>query len=114
MQAITGRYRPAVGTTGIPTALPWPPAYQIPQHFGERRWLNQLNLLFSYKEVVTALLKQQGIHEGIWSLATQLSESAPSMPGQYEQLSPAAIVPLLAVGIQKGTELTTYPLMRAW
>jgi len=31
MQAITGRYRPAVGTTGIPTALPWPPAYQIPQ-----------------------------------------------------------------------------------
>jgi transcriptional regulator with XRE-family HTH domain len=30
IHAITGRYRPAVGTTGIPSAL-WPPAYQIPQ-----------------------------------------------------------------------------------
>jgi transcriptional regulator with XRE-family HTH domain len=32
MQAITGKYGPAVGTTGFPTALPWPPpAYQIRQ-----------------------------------------------------------------------------------
>ncbi|MGC2030805.1 MAG: helix-turn-helix domain-containing protein [Steroidobacteraceae bacterium] len=32
MQAITGRYRPAVGTTGFSTAPPWLPAYQIPQY----------------------------------------------------------------------------------
>jgi hypothetical protein len=61
--------------------------------------------MFSYKEVVTALLKQQGIHEGIWSLATSFGIGAINAGPNTEQLSPAAIVPLLAVGIQKGTEL---------
>jgi len=32
MQPIAGRYRVAIGTTGIPSALPWPPVYQIPQY----------------------------------------------------------------------------------
>jgi len=61
--------------------------------------------LFSYKEVVTALLKQQGIHEGIWSLAISFGISAINAGPNAEQLSPAAIVPLLGVGIQKATEI---------
>jgi hypothetical protein len=61
--------------------------------------------LFTYKEVVTALLKQQGIHEGIWSLAVNFGIGAINAGPNAEQLAPAAIVPLLAVGIQKGTEV---------
>lgn len=61
--------------------------------------------LFTYKEVVTALLKQQGIHEGIWSLAVSFGIGAINAGPNAEQLSPAAVVPLLAVGIQKSAEL---------
>ncbi len=32
MRAIGGRYHTAVGATGLPSALAWPPPYQIPQY----------------------------------------------------------------------------------
>jgi hypothetical protein len=61
--------------------------------------------LFTYKEVVTALLKQQGIHEGIWALAINFGIGAINAGPNAEQLAPAAIVPILGVGIQKATEV---------
>lgn len=61
--------------------------------------------IFTYKEVVTALLKQQGIHKGIWSLALSFGISAVNAGPNAEQLAPAAIVPILGIGIQKATEI---------
>jgi hypothetical protein len=63
-------------------------------------------ILFTYKEVVTALLKQQAINEGIWSLAVSYGIAAINAGPNQEQLSPAAIVPLVGIGIQKATEIT--------
>ncbi len=60
---------------------------------------------FSYKEVVTALLKQQGIHEGIWTLQVSYGIAAINAGPNANELSPAAIVPLVGIGIQKGTEV---------
>ena len=61
--------------------------------------------LFSYKEVVTALLKQQGIHGGIWQLSVSFGFGAINAGPNSGELSPAAIVPLTAIGIQKVTEI---------
>lgn len=63
--------------------------------------------MFSYKEIVEALIKQQGIHEGLWGISMRFGISGANMPGQNpatEPLMPVAIVPVLEVGLQKVTE----------
>lgn len=60
-------------------------------------------IMLSHKEVVTAMLKQQGIHEGIWMLSVNFGMAASNV-GQTEDgsdLHPAAIIPILGIGIQK-------------
>jgi hypothetical protein len=61
--------------------------------------------IFSYKEVVTALLKQQGIHDGVWSLSLSFGIAAINAGPSAELLSPAAIVPVTGIGIQRATEI---------
>lgn len=60
------------------------------------------NIVFSYKEVATALLKAQGIHEGLWSLFIRFGLSAANVGGNDEELKPTAIIPILEIGLQKG------------
>lgn len=65
-------------------------------------------LLFSHKEVVTALVKEQGLHEGIWMLAVQFGMGASNV-GQLDDgsdINPAAIIPLLKIGINRTDKLT--------
>ncbi|WP_434516359.1 hypothetical protein AB6Q56_07030 [Dechloromonas sp. ARDL1] len=60
-------------------------------------------LAFSHKEVATALLKAQGIHEGIWMLSVSFGMAATNIsqtPGGSD-LNPAAIVPVLGIGLQR-------------
>lgn len=57
--------------------------------------------LFSYKEVVVALIKQQGIHEGIWSLLVEFGLAAANAGPDDDQLAPAAIIPVQKIGIHK-------------
>jgi hypothetical protein len=58
---------------------------------------------FDYKEVAEALIKKQGIHEGLWGVYMQFGigaaniSSGPSEP----TLLPAAIVPVVKIGIQR-------------
>lgn len=67
---------------------------------------------FSYQEVVEALIKQQGIHEGLWSLYVEFGIAAANMnmalqvkgqaitpPTETDDLTPAAIVPIVSIGI---------------
>lgn len=60
-------------------------------------------ITFSYKELATVLIKHQGIHEGLWSCTIQMGlQAAIIKVGSSEgDIAPAAIVPLLKVGIQK-------------
>jgi hypothetical protein len=65
--------------------------------------------VFSYKEIVEALIKLQGIHEGIWQLHVEFGLAAQNIqlvePGMQPQqdlpVSPAAIVPINKIGITK-------------
>lgn len=62
---------------------------------------------FPFKEVVEALLKKQGIHEGLWSLRVEFGLGAANinMVDGSKDGTPAAIIPLVKLGIQRGTEL---------
>ena len=56
---------------------------------------------FSFKEIVTALVKAQDIHEGIWGLFVNFGLNASNVGPTESELRPAAMVPLLALGLQK-------------
>jgi len=62
--------------------------------------------LFSHKEVVTALIKEQGIHEGIWGLFIEFGLGAANMGPSEDQLYPTAIVPVQKVGVMRGEKLS--------
>jgi hypothetical protein len=61
------------------------------------------NYIFDYKEVAEALIKKQGIHEGLWSVYMEFGLGAGNVPtdpsGQV--IVPAAIVPVVKFGIQR-------------
>ena len=60
-------------------------------------------LFFSHKEVVTALIKQQNIHEGIWALAVNFGCGAANVGQTADGMdaNPAAIIPVLGIGLQR-------------
>ena len=60
------------------------------------------NIIFTYKEVVTALLKEQNIHEGLWTLFVRFGLNAANLGPNDDELRPVAIIPLLEIGLQKG------------
>ncbi len=58
---------------------------------------------FSYKEIATALIKQQGIHEGLWGLYVEFVITAGNVsttPNSNDVL-PAAIIPIQRLGLQR-------------
>ncbi len=58
-------------------------------------------IIFSYKEVVEALLKMHNIHEGIWGLFVRFGLNAANIGPNEKELQPAAIIPLLQLGLQR-------------
>lgn len=64
---------------------------------------------FSYKEIVECLIKKENIHEGIWGPYVQFGIGAANIPGSPEKdgeqkIVPAAVVPVLKIGIQRFKE----------
>jgi len=59
--------------------------------------------IFSYPEIAEALVKKQGIHEGIWGISVEFGISATNIggPGDEDPILPAAIVPIVKMGLQK-------------
>ncbi len=57
--------------------------------------------MFSYKEVVEALVRKQGLHEGIWVLSVNLGMQATNVGPSESDLKPSAIVAIMGLGIQK-------------
>jgi hypothetical protein len=61
------------------------------------------NYIFTYKEVAEALVKAQGLHEGLWGVYLEFGIGGANIPAgpSNETLVPAAIVPVLKIGIQR-------------
>ncbi len=62
-------------------------------------------IIFTYKEVAEALVKQQDIHEGLWGIYIEFGITAANInaaPGA--DVIPAAIVPVQRMGLQRFEE----------
>lgn len=58
-------------------------------------------IMFSYKEVVEALIKKQGLHEGLWMLSVSFGMQATNIGTNESDFKPACVVAILQVGLQK-------------
>jgi hypothetical protein len=58
-------------------------------------------ILFKHKELAEILVKHQGIHDGIWGLFVNFGIGASNIGPSEADLQPAAIVPVLGIGLQK-------------
>ncbi|MGH9754890.1 MAG: hypothetical protein ACREA2_19100 [Blastocatellia bacterium] len=64
--------------------------------------------IFTYKEIATALIKEQGITEGLWGIYIEFGIQGANInlrtgPDEKEivGLIPAAIVPIVRLGLQR-------------
>ena len=63
------------------------------------------NIVFNYKEIAEALLEKTDIKEGLWGLFMEFGIAGANIaPKPGADLSPAAIVPVLKIGLQKFDE----------
>ena len=64
---------------------------------------NPERIMFSYQEVVECLLKEKGIHEGLWGISIGFGFGVvnASAVDEPEKFLPAAIIPVQEIGIQK-------------
>ena len=58
-------------------------------------------LIFSFPEIVTALIKAHGIHEGIWGLFVNFGIGAQNIGPTDNELRPTALIPILQMGLLK-------------
>jgi hypothetical protein len=63
-------------------------------------------IVFSYQEIVETLVKKQGLHDGIWGLFVRFGLKATNIGASDTDLRPAAIIPVLEIGIQRQDEQT--------
>ncbi len=58
-------------------------------------------ITFEYKELTEILLKQQDIHEGLWGIFLKFGIRGANIGPSPAEILPAAIVPVLEIGIQR-------------
>jgi hypothetical protein len=58
-------------------------------------------IVFKHKELAEILVKSQSIHDGIWGLYIRFGIGASNVGPSEADLQPAAIVPVLEIGLQK-------------
>ncbi|WFP76351.1 hypothetical protein [Mesorhizobium sp. WSM4906] len=56
---------------------------------------------FTYKEVLEALVKQAGLHEGKWQLVLNFGLAAANMGPTPSQVVPGAAVAVAGIGLMK-------------
>lgn len=62
--------------------------------------------LFTPKEVLEALVKRAGVHEGRWMILANFGLSAGNFGPSADQMHPGAIVAILQLGIQRAAPET--------
>ena len=58
---------------------------------------------FKYPEVIEALVKMAGLHEGKWQLVMSFGLAAANMGPTAAELVPGAAVAVTGIGLQKAT-----------
>ncbi len=59
---------------------------------------------FTYKELAEILVKHQNIHDGFWGLYIKFGISAANIGPTPKDILPAAIIPVVELGIQEFKE----------
>jgi len=60
------------------------------------------NITFSHKEVAEALIRYNNLHEGLWGLYVEFGLAGANVgSGPGGDLNPAAIVPVIRIGLQR-------------
>jgi hypothetical protein len=62
------------------------------------------SISFDFKEIAELLVKNQGIHEGLWAIYVEFGIGAGNVGPSPEELKPAAIIPVMKLGIQRVEE----------
>ena len=62
----------------------------------------KINYTYSLAELAEALVKKQGLHEGIWGVAIQFGLGAGNAPAPTDPtiFLPTAIIPITGIGLQ--------------
>ena len=60
--------------------------------------------MFKHKEIIEALVKAAGLHEGRWQLIMTFSFAATNMGPNEAETVPGAAVAVTAIGLTKATE----------
>jgi hypothetical protein len=58
-------------------------------------------VVFSHREIAEMLVRHQGLREGIWGLYVRFALQAANVGISPSDLLPAAIVPVVEIGLQK-------------
>lgn len=62
-------------------------------------------LMFSYQELASLLVKAANIHEGLWGVVVRFGFGATNLnspgPSGEEMLTPTAVIPVQQIGIQR-------------
>jgi hypothetical protein len=58
-------------------------------------------IIYTYKELATLLVKERNFHEGIWGLWIKFGLKAANVGAGEGDLVPSAIIPVLEIGLQK-------------
>jgi hypothetical protein len=58
-------------------------------------------IIFKHKELAELLVKSQDLHDGIWGLFIRFGIGAMNIGASDTDLNPAAVVPVLGIGLQK-------------
>lgn len=61
---------------------------------------------FSHQELVQALIKQQDLHDGIWSLTVEFGLGVTNAGPDANDIRPTAMVQLGKLGLEKTSDLT--------
>jgi uncharacterized membrane protein len=80
-----------------------PPTYAAIMHLTQKpvKMAETSQIMFSHKEVVEALIKKQGLYEGIWMLAINFGMQATNVGTSDTDLKPSAIVGVLSIGLHR-------------
>ena len=58
-------------------------------------------ITFKYREIAELLAREAGVQEGFWGLFIRFGLSAANIGANSDDMKPAAIVPIMEIGIQE-------------
>ncbi len=60
-----------------------------------------INFKYSMKELTETLIKKEGLTDGKWMLAVEFGIRATNIGPDNNNLSPAAVIPIISIGLMK-------------